>query len=207
MLESALDPTRFLIVAAGRTGSTRLRLLLDSHSQAKCHGELFGENLTTLAEINTSLYRQIVEERELNPAKFLIDRVLATKGHKAVGFKILYHQLTDQWDGLLDAIVADPTIRIVHLIRRNGLKRFLSEFVVGTVTHKNVYLPEDCLPMINPIHLPPASLWQNLCSIESQTENIRRLFCNHPFHEVIYEASVTGDCRNISQKWIMPIHD
>jgi hypothetical protein len=65
-------PVRFFILAAGRTGSTRLRLLLDSHPHAKCHGELFGENISTLAEPGSDLHKQLLGERSSNLREFLI---------------------------------------------------------------------------------------------------------------------------------------
>ena len=36
-------PLRFVILCLGRTGSTHLQSMLDFHSQARCHGEIFGE--------------------------------------------------------------------------------------------------------------------------------------------------------------------
>ena len=36
-------PLRFVILCLGRTGSTHLQSMLDFHSQARCHGEIFGD--------------------------------------------------------------------------------------------------------------------------------------------------------------------
>jgi hypothetical protein len=184
------DPVRFFILAAGRTGSTRLRLLLDSHPFAKCHGELFGGNLSTLAEPGSPFHAQLLRERSTSPAEFLHLRALDAGGAQAVGFKILYHQLTCEWPGLLEAALADREVRVVHLVRRNGLKRFLSEYFVGTVTQKNLFFENEALPSIQPVFIPVETLLSNIEMLDRESEKLRGLFRNHPFHEIAYEDSL-----------------
>jgi hypothetical protein len=184
------DPVRFFILAAGRTGSTRLRLLLDSHPLAKCHGELFGENLSTLAEPDSSFQGQLLGERSTNPARFLHRRALEAGYFQAVGFKILYHQLTREWPGLLEAALADHELRVIHLVRRNGLKRFLSEYFVGTVTKKNLFFENEALPSIQPVFIPVEPLLSNLEMLDRDSDKLRGLFRSHPFHEIAYEDSL-----------------
>jgi hypothetical protein len=182
--------TRFFILAAGRTGSTRLRLLLDSHPLALCHGEVFGENLSTLAEPGSEAHQRLLLQRAANPAGFARDHIFSAGEKEAVGFKILYHQLTDVWPGLMDSLTADRDIRVVHLVRRNGLKRFLSEYFVGTVTRKNLILKNEDIPALSLVEIPPAVLLANLESIEAESERIRGIFHEHPVHEIAYEDSL-----------------
>ena len=184
------NQVRFFILAAGRTGSTRLRLLLDSHPQALCHGEVFGENLSTLAEPGSEAHRQLLEERTVNPADFATVRVFVAEGNAAVGFKILYHQLTEAWPGLMEALAADTDIRVLHLVRRNGVKRFLSEYFVGTVTRKNLFLENEEIPALPQVKIPPAILLANLESLENEAEKLRGVFRGHPLHELAYEDSL-----------------
>jgi hypothetical protein len=184
------EAIRFLIVAAGRTGSTRLRLLLDSHPLIRCHGELFGNNLKTLAEPATPAYGRLLAERAHDPAAFLRQRALEPAGAAAVGFKILYHQLTRQWPGLLTQVQADRTLRIIHLVRRNGVKRFLSEYYVGTVTHRNRFDADEPLPAIAPVVVPVQTLLDDLAAIAHESARIRCLFRHHRIHEVAYEDSL-----------------
>ncbi len=180
----------FFILAAGRTGSTRLRLLLDSHPLALCHGEVFGENLSTLAEPGSKAHQRLFEERAADPAGFARDHIFAAEEKEAIGFKILYHQLTDAWHGLMDSLAADRDIRVVHLVRRNGLKRFLSEYFVGTVTRKNLILKNEDIPVLPLVEIPPAVLLANLESIEAESERMRGIFREHPVHEIAYEDSL-----------------
>jgi hypothetical protein len=182
-------PVRFLIVAAGRTGSTRLRLLLDSHPMVRCHGEVYGENLTTLAEAVGLSQEVLQSERAEAPSAFLARRVFDPGGARAVGCKILYHQLETGWPGLLDTVVADRGVHVIHLIRRNGIKRFLSEYVVGTVTHKNLYLEGEALPTVGPVHLPVDVLLDNLETLAAASDRLRGFFVHHPFQEIAYEDS------------------
>lgn len=182
-------PIRFLIVTIGRTGSTRLRLLLDSHPQVLCHGELYGGNLGTLAPSDSHLHAQLLAEREADPASFLAKRAFATESMKAVGLKVLRSQLMD-WPGLLEALRADFSVRVIHLVRKNGLKRFLSEYFVGTVTHKHLLLPGEAVPDVKPVEMPVELLLSDLRRVEEQSAEIRSLFAGHPFHELTYEESL-----------------
>ena len=189
-----LDSLRFVIVTAGRTGSTRLRLLLDSHPQLCCHGEIFGENLSTLAAAPDSPGLDALQaERAADPAQFLHTRVLQGAGHRAVGFKVLYEQMFERWPGLVEALVADRRIHVVHLVRRNGLKRFMSEYFVGTVTHKHSVLRHEPLPEIQPVTIHVPSLLQNLHFLEARKTTTREIFKSHPWHEITYEDSAEDD--------------
>jgi hypothetical protein len=183
-------PTLFFILAAGRTGSTRLRLLLDSHPLVFCHGEVFGENLSTLAEPGSEAHQRLLVQRTTNPAGFARECIFSAEGKEAVGFKILYHQLTDDWPSLMDSLAADRDIRVVHLVRRNGLKRFLSEYFVGTVTRKNLILKNEEIPALPLVEIPTATLLANLESIEAESERMRAIFSDHPVHEIAYEDSL-----------------
>lgn len=181
---------RFVIVTTGRTGSTRLRLLLDSHPLITCHGELFGENLSTLAAPGSEDHQRLLAERERDPVGFAMHRAFAPTGAAAVGFKILYQQLLTRWPGLLDALRRAQDVRVIHLVRRNGIKRFMSEYFVGTVTGKNVYFQDEPLPRIEPVIVPATILLDRLCEERRQSARIRELFAGHRCHEIAYEDSL-----------------
>jgi hypothetical protein len=184
-----VQPVRFFIVTIGRTGSTRLRLLLDSHPQVCCHGELYGSNLATLVTAGSPLHAELLAERSADPAGFLARRAFATGSAQAVGLKILRSQLM-QWPGLLEALRSDPGVRVIHLVRKNGLKRFLSEYFVGTVTRKHLLLPGEAPPEFEPVDLPIELLLGDLHRVAEQSAEIRSLFAGHPFHELAYEDSL-----------------
>lgn len=185
--------SRFVIITAGRTGSTRLRLLLDSHPGIRCHGEVFGENLSTLAAPGSKAFEEAQAERAAGPAHFMQSRVFDAGENRAVGFKVLYEQLLERWPGLFEALAADRTIRIVHLVRRNGLKRFMSEYFVGTVTHRHSVLRHEPLPDIQPVTIHVPSLLENLHFLERRKALVREMFAEHPWHEIGYEDSMDDD--------------
>ena len=184
--------TRFCILTTGRTGSTRLRLLLDSHPLVRCHGELFGENLSTLAAPGSDAHQALLAERAADPAAFLA-RAFEPGGARAAGFKLLYGQLLNRWPGLLDLLQADRSVRIVHLVRRNGIKRFLSEYFVGTVTGRHLCPRDEEPPAVGPVTIPVAALLADLEAVPVQAARIRDLFREHPFHEIAYEDSLDDD--------------
>jgi hypothetical protein len=184
-------PVRFCIVTAGRTGSTWLRLLLDSHPDITCHGEVFGENLSTLAATGSDAHHGLLAERAADPHGFLVRRVFAPSRCRAVGFKVLNRQLTQRWPSLLDALRGEPGVRIVHLVRRNLLKRFVSEYFVGTVTHRHSARSSEATADVRPIRIPVESILADLSTVRREVDAMREAFRQHPMHEIAYEDCVS----------------
>lgn len=181
--------TRFCILTYGRTGSRMLKGLLDSHTMVRCHGELFGENMSSLAAPGSDAHRELQRERAADPAGFLERRAFDPGGARAVGVKILYRQLFGQWGGLLEALKRDRQVRVIHLIRGNGIKRFMSEQAIRfTGVHE---VPADCTPpAIDPIAVHVPDLLASLAVIERESGAVRELFREHPLMEVTYEDLV-----------------
>lgn len=181
--------TRFCILTYGRTGSRMLKGLLDSHTMVRCHGELFGENMSSLAAPGSDAHLALQRERADDPGGFLGRRAFDPMGARAVGVKILYRQLFSQWDGLLEALTHDRNVRVIHLIRANGIKRFMSEQAIRfTGVHE---VAADCEPpSIKPIPVHIPSLLASLDAVERESARVRELFRGHPFMEVTYEDLV-----------------
>jgi hypothetical protein len=197
-IKKQMMPVRFIIVTAGRTGSTRLRLLLDSHPLIRCHGEVFGENLSTLAAPNSSEMMQLIKERDADTRQFLINRALAPVDElHAIGFKILYSQLLERWPELDTYILSDEQIRIIHLRRRNGLKRFLSEYFVGTVTHIHSIHNDEPIPEIRPVVIPVEIIKDNIINYEKIFIKIKNMFKRHPYFEIDYEDSLDDNGQSL----------
>lgn len=94
------DYVKFAILCTPRTGSTWLHTLLNSHPQIHSLGEVIYEgqsNRPTLEEI----YRP-------QPKSIL-----------AVGFKLFYGITHEGYQKLTQDVLEDPTIRLIHLIRRD----------------------------------------------------------------------------------------
>jgi hypothetical protein len=105
-----------MIVGIGRSGSTHLGHLLDSHPDIRCYGELFTPGHAHFDVAGTSEHHAY------------LDGMVADAGTRVVGFRHM-------WPGLyaypqtLD-LFRDPTIRIIRLKRWNLLALHLSTLFV-----------------------------------------------------------------------------
>ncbi|MBU3682907.1 MAG: hypothetical protein FGM39_02610 [Phycisphaerales bacterium] len=181
---------RFCILSAGRTGSTRLRYLVGHHPSVTCHGEVFGENLSTFAAPGTPEEELARAERDRDPVAFLQARVLVAAGKRATGFKALYAHLFTEWPAVGQAIRADQGIRIVHLVRKNLVRRFLSEYLVGTQVVRHRYFHHEDPPPVAPVHVPIDDLLADLRRIDAEVNAVRQAFDGHPMHEIAYEDTI-----------------
>lgn len=179
---------RFCIVTVGRTGSTRLRYMLDSHPEVTCHGELLGENLASLAQPGTVEHHALLEERMSDAAGFVARHAFAPSDSRAVGFKVLYRQIAEQWPAAFAAIRADREVRIVHLTRRNLVKRFISEHFAGVVRKHNYFNHEEP-PMVRPVTISITSLLADLEKVQGEERALQEAFRDHPVLEIAYEDS------------------
>lgn len=115
------DRTPFLILGAGRSGSTLLRHLLHDHPAVHCPGEV----LNVRNPIRQALPG--ARERELlRPARLLHRRVFTVPDVAAAGFKLFYHHgmgsLPTAW-AYLEALEG---LRVIHLQRHDRLARYVS---------------------------------------------------------------------------------
>ncbi|MDZ7784550.1 MAG: sulfotransferase [Halioglobus sp.] len=130
---------KFVIVGAARTGSTLLVRTLNSLEGVRCHGELLGDRVrgyeddfdptaASPAEREARM-AALKRERDADPVAF-IGAALAGN-QRASGFKALYAAFLDpRWRAVIDSLLADEDVRFIHLRRRNGLRRFVSETVL-----------------------------------------------------------------------------
>ena len=132
--------TKFVIVGAPRTGSTLLVKTLNSLEGVLCHGELLGQDQVRGYEdgadlINMSQHERVarlqrlLQERNSDPVGF-IDRALSAPG-TTNGFKALYNAFLDpEWGEVIRSLQHMDNIRFIHLTRKNGLRRFVSEQIL-----------------------------------------------------------------------------
>jgi hypothetical protein len=192
------DASRFFIVTYGRTGSRMLRGMLDSHLAVRCHGEVFGENLSSLTAGRAELLPSLAEERGRDPVKFLQGRVFKPEGRQSVGFKILYRQLFDAWPGLLEALAHDVDVKVIHLLRRDGIRRFMSEqFIRLTGVHELAV--GTTRPCVEPMHVHVPALLESLAAVDAGAARVRSVFRSHPFLEMTYEDLVSPDGQMIGR--------
>jgi LPS sulfotransferase NodH len=185
--------TRFVITCAGRTGSTFLRMLLNSHPEIRCHGEVFTpDRIVGFVPGGQSCPppEKLTELRQLNVVEFFHDYVLRAGLCKAVGAKIKYSELEmPQWQHVFREIRGDSDIRIIHLIRENRLKRYVSE-CIAAMTNVRLARRLDEIPPPVRLRLSPQACLQNIRSIEQLEERFRNLFRQHRVFEMTYEQMI-----------------
>ena len=149
-----LPPIRkFAILSSGRSGSNLLTALMKSHPEVMQHGEIFGE-----FQLESPLVR-----RRINKAgvKAYLDRRLSRlTTERLTGVKILYGNLEARYgqvrgipgnEALLPDMIADPSIRFVHLRRKDKLALLISMRLAGELQNwtsgsygdKTVEMPVD----------------------------------------------------------------
>ncbi len=129
---------RFAVVSSYRSGSNWFLSLLRGHPGVVCHSEVFfpkriywGNAAYALREDDPRLLRQ----RGESPAEFLEEAVFRPYAPRvrAVGFKLMYTHAEKEhlFPGLRAHLIEDPSLRFIHLRRRNLLRMFVSLRVAG----------------------------------------------------------------------------
>jgi LPS sulfotransferase NodH len=130
--------TRFVILAAPRTGSNWLCTMLNSHPEIVCHHELFNPQGIHYALDHRSgdLHLGSKEERDRSPLAFL-DRLWREDfGKRAIGFKLNRGQNEE----VFKKLVADTGIQKLVLVRKNRIKTFVSERIASSTGRWESYL-------------------------------------------------------------------
>jgi LPS sulfotransferase NodH len=119
--------TRFLVVAAPRTGSNWVCGMLNSHPEVLCHHEIFNPEGIHYALDHRAgdIDLGTLAERESAPLDFIERLWRETFGKRAVGFKMN----RGQNEAAFRHVVADARVRKIVLLRRNRIKTFVSELI------------------------------------------------------------------------------
>ena len=117
--------TRFVVLAAPRTGSNWLCSLLDSHPEILCHHELFNPMgiHVAVSQRGKELDFGGLAERDRRPLALLERAWRHDLGHRAVGFKFN----RDQAPQVLRHVLEDRAIRKVIVHRMNRVRTYVSE--------------------------------------------------------------------------------
>ena len=169
----------FVILCLGRTGSTHLVSLLDSHPQIRCFGELFTYQEGTLDEAYITSSRS-------DPEDYLA-HLTSPLTESAVGFKLPLSSLRAHPD-VLD-LLQPKDLRMVRLRRLNLLallvsRRLLASTRVPQSTRGDygdatvVLDPKQCLAVLR--------------RIEEHERYLDEIAAGKPVFRVTYEELVTG---------------
>lgn len=184
----------FLILSRGRTGSTYLHQLLDSHSSCICFEEIFADrNLPPLPEAYPADRVEPMQSsaalRVTEPVRFLHEFVYADYPPeiRAVGFKLFYfHARVGNGARLWEYLRGAAQIRIVHLGRRNILRMFTS---MKIALKTGCWWSHDGSPGLaeKRVALDPAEFERYVREVEQARREGDRMFAHHPMLRIDYE--------------------
>jgi LPS sulfotransferase NodH len=192
-VEGQSDYVRFIIICAGRSGSSLLRSLLNSHRRIVAFGEIFGKGDKIGWDLpGYSQNRKILTLFRDNPAEFLKKGVFGKypTGITAVGFKYIYaHTNLSSWNSLEPFIKNQQSFKIIHLKRRNYLKSYLS--LLTAVQTNQWFSHTGVHASIAPITIAYDQCLTYFKKTRAREEYFDTFFANHPKIEVIYENLVS----------------
>jgi len=187
---------KFLIITSQRTGSTFLRLSINTHPDVRCEGELLIGGPIQVPKIledrryPAKLYR-FVKARAWNPQE-IIKNFLARNDPKVLGFKAMYNHLAN--NRVKQFLKQHTEIRIVHLRRNNLLKQYVSKRLLGVKRRKR-WEPHatEKLPVVS-VRIDPEAAIKDMQNSKKQFEKFETLLINHNKIEIVYEDMIEGGC-------------
>ena len=193
VVEGQSKYVRFIIVCAGRCGSSLLRSLLNSHRRIVAFGEIFGNGDKIGWDLpGYSQNHKILTLFRANPSEFLKKRVFGKYpiGIGAVGFKFIYaHKNLSSWKSLGSFIKNERRFQIIHLKRRNILRSYLS---LLTAFQTNQWFNHTGVQaIIVPITINYDHCLRFFKKTRAGEAYFDTFFAKHPKIEVIYENLVS----------------
>lgn len=201
-------PVRFVITCPARTGSSMLRIMLNKHPDIICHGESITRK--TSPGLGKAYQNQIgkteeelKEIRDKNPVHFLYQYVWGRTDCRAIGVKIKYEQL-EEFPEVMQAILADPEILIVHITRDNLLKRYISHRLARTRKTPMIILKRDAKTAeqsstSEKIVVDPQECIEDMKKTQAEEERFNVHFQSHRIFDAVYEKLVAPGDKSIIQ--------
>jgi hypothetical protein len=176
----------FVILCLGRTGSTHLQSLLDSHPNIRCYGELFTD-VDLVTGYGDSRVATFIGSPHDDPLAYLAD-VTAEATQKAVGFKLPTNSLRAFPDARV--VLDNHGLKVIRLTRRNLLallvsRRLLAATGVPQSTHGSygdariTLEPERCLTAFR--------------HMEADERRLDALGAGHATFRLTYEELAAGE--------------
>ena len=194
--------TRFVVLAAPRSGSNMLCAMLGSHSSILCHHEIFNPKGIRLALPlrDTNFGLGTVAERERQPVEFL-ERIWTNHfDHPCVGFKLTHRQNESVYRHLL----SDNSIDKIVLRRQNRLRVYVSRRISESLNEWEVYRQEDLTRdrpriRVDVKQFVDEAAFDNAYYAEIRNEVVTG---NHRWIEVSYESLHLANKQNRIQEFL-----
>jgi hypothetical protein len=118
----------FVILCLGRTGSTHLQSLLDSHPDIRCYGELFTD-VDLATGHGESRAPTFIGSPHQDPRAYIAELTAGVEA-AAIGFKLPNNSLRAFPQAA--SVLEEPGLKIVRLSRRNLLALLVSRRMLAT---------------------------------------------------------------------------
>lgn len=186
---------KFLIIGNTRTGTTLLQSLLGSHPNAISGGELFHPHKIAKDDMAWPV-PEIKEDQHFirsrkGDARRFIEALFARSardGIAAMGFKALYYQLDKRRD-LRELVCGDAEWKVIHVKRRNLLRRHLSAVRAKATGIYNVSadraVPDQA--KTGPLQIDLWACLQDIAKAEHDEARMDALFAANPRRDIVYE--------------------
>lgn len=186
---------KFVIVGAARTGSTLLVRTLNTVEGVCCHGELLADKVRGLQDGFDPLKatqqerderaQRLLQQREQNPRDFIYSAL--DTGDTVTGFKALYSDLLDpRWQAVNKSLLDMPGIRFIHLVRRNSLRRFISQKILQSGGPNHSAAGGNSDKKIK-VHIDIGEYLESTAQVEEEGRGFLALLGDRPVLEVSYE--------------------
>ena len=187
----------FLILGTERTGSNLLSNLLANQPGVQVAGELFNPRFIRERKLPWILADGVDEARLLrlrarDPLALHLQLVADSErsGGAWVGMKLLYvHGLFD--DRVVEALLAQRGMPVIHLVRRDAVRRFVS--FCRARESDQWFSPKGkpkSAPKLSPLRIDPQEALSNLVQTEMCDERFSEVFRGHPTMRLSYEELV-----------------
>jgi LPS sulfotransferase NodH len=199
---------RFVILGAERSGTSLVRELLATHAQVYAGGEIFNSEIIRRGEIPWRLSfdfsarnQELNGLRESNPPAFFdaLFQLAKTRAVRAIGFKLMYNH-ADKDARVRNFIAEDRTFRIIHVKRRNLLRRFLS-LRRALQTGRWWVKTSEPAPESPRVTLTPEACLADFALIEGSWAKYDELFKSHHVLEMYYE-DICADLRGARSRML-----
>lgn len=204
------DYVRFVIVASARTGSTLVTRSLNQHGAVVTYGEIM-----RAPELFPARFPELGNSAKLfsaDPVRFLEERIYRKypDAIQAVGFKIFYsHAPRDTAWGraVWDYLVGQPTLRVIHLRRRNLLAAHVSRKKAAAADE---WIKYSGASQGGGVTLDFEETRTRFEQAQAWEREYAALFAGHPFMDLVYEdvaADYTGEMGQVQAFLGLPPRD
>ena len=189
---SQKEYTPYVIISHARSGSTFFKSLLNSHPGITCYGELFNIvpkkrffNPIHFPFLPSESAEYLEKQRRENTIPYM-DKYIFRKYSKsihAVGFKIFYyHAKEGHWNCIWDYLENRKDIKVIHLVRNNLLKTYLS---LELARKHNTW--HGKIPNQEPIRLEISECEKYFEDISNHQKQVDKKYANRELLNISYE--------------------